>query len=257
MGARTHRDRAAVRAGCSSAGSCAAPTGRRSPTPTRSPITSFRRSRRWWRCRAPHSPSISLAASLGVPQSRRRAVIDVDYTRYSRRTCGRRPAFGQRTVSGLPEPGSSARDGGVEGRAVAECTATSDRSDVAADHPELGTMSPPSDDRPHEPGVPHADRARPPALMFGVPIADLTHGRDDRPDRASSWSTAAAIGRTHQISTVNVDFLVNALDDPAVVDDPAAGRCVHPRRHAGRVGARGSWACPSGSVSPAPTSCHC
>ena len=56
---------------------------------------------------------------------------------------------------------------------------------------------------------------RPPALLFGVPIDDVTM------DEA-----VAAIGdlvvdgrlhrRTHQIATVNVDFLVNALDDVAV-----------------------------------------
>jgi N-acetylglucosaminyldiphosphoundecaprenol N-acetyl-beta-D-mannosaminyltransferase len=54
---------------------------------------------------------------------------------------------------------------------------------------------------------------RPPALLFGVPIADL-----------SMTETIALIGelvtdgrsfdRTHQIATANVDFLVNALDDP-------------------------------------------
>jgi len=56
---------------------------------------------------------------------------------------------------------------------------------------------------------------RPPALLFGVPIADLTmsetltligelvaHGR--------------SFNRTHQIATTNVDFLVNALDAPEV-----------------------------------------
>ena len=56
---------------------------------------------------------------------------------------------------------------------------------------------------------------RPPALMFGVPIDDLTMDE-----------TVAAIGdlvadgrrhgRTHQIATVNVDFLVNALADDGV-----------------------------------------
>ncbi len=54
-----------------------------------------------------------------------------------------------------------------------------------------------------------------PALMFGVPIADLTMdeaidliGRlvDEGRDR----------GVSHQIATVNVDFLVNALHDPSI-----------------------------------------
>ncbi|MGZ4674890.1 MAG: WecB/TagA/CpsF family glycosyltransferase [Ilumatobacteraceae bacterium] len=56
---------------------------------------------------------------------------------------------------------------------------------------------------------------RPPALLFGVPIDDLT-----------MHETIVAVGdlvesgrrqdRTHQIATVNVDFLVNALADDAV-----------------------------------------
>jgi exopolysaccharide biosynthesis WecB/TagA/CpsF family protein len=56
---------------------------------------------------------------------------------------------------------------------------------------------------------------RPPALLFGVPIDDLT-----------MEETVAAVGdlvdggrrhgRTHQIATVNVDFLVNALADEDV-----------------------------------------
>jgi N-acetylglucosaminyldiphosphoundecaprenol N-acetyl-beta-D-mannosaminyltransferase len=56
---------------------------------------------------------------------------------------------------------------------------------------------------------------RPPALLFGVPIDDLTMDE-----------TVAAIGelvadgrrngRTHQVATVNVDFLVNALADDGV-----------------------------------------
>lgn len=56
---------------------------------------------------------------------------------------------------------------------------------------------------------------RPPALLFGVPIDDLTMDE-----------TIAAIGelvadgrrhgRTHQVATVNVDFLVNALADDGV-----------------------------------------
>lgn len=56
---------------------------------------------------------------------------------------------------------------------------------------------------------------RPPALMFGVPIADVT--------MPETISTIAALvddgrssGRTHQISTVNVDFLVNAINHPDV-----------------------------------------
>lgn len=61
----------------------------------------------------------------------------------------------------------------------------------------------------------HAYVPRPPALLFGVPIDDLTMDE-----------TVAVIGdlvadgrrsgRTHQIATVNVDFLVNALADDNV-----------------------------------------
>ncbi len=56
---------------------------------------------------------------------------------------------------------------------------------------------------------------RPPALLFGVPIDDLT--------MVETLDLIEALirdgrnsGRTHQIATVNVDFLVNALADPAV-----------------------------------------
>jgi N-acetylglucosaminyldiphosphoundecaprenol N-acetyl-beta-D-mannosaminyltransferase len=54
---------------------------------------------------------------------------------------------------------------------------------------------------------------RPPALLFGIPIADLTMGATialigDLVARGRSS------GRTHQIATTNVDFLVNALDEP-------------------------------------------
>jgi N-acetylglucosaminyldiphosphoundecaprenol N-acetyl-beta-D-mannosaminyltransferase len=53
---------------------------------------------------------------------------------------------------------------------------------------------------------------RPPALLFDVPVADLTMS-----ETLELIDELVAIGRrrgtTHQISTVNVDFLVNALDD--------------------------------------------
>jgi N-acetylglucosaminyldiphosphoundecaprenol N-acetyl-beta-D-mannosaminyltransferase len=55
--------------------------------------------------------------------------------------------------------------------------------------------------------------SRPPALLFGIPIADLTMDATialvgDLVERGRSS------GRTHQIATTNVDFLVNALDEP-------------------------------------------
>ena len=63
---------------------------------------------------------------------------------------------------------------------------------------------------PNRPLVP-----RPPALMFGVPISDLT--------MAETLTTIAELvhegrraGRVHQVSTVNVDFLVNGLHDREV-----------------------------------------
>ncbi len=56
---------------------------------------------------------------------------------------------------------------------------------------------------------------RPPALLFGVPVADLTMtetlellGRFVEDGRAT--------GRTHQVATVNLDFLVNAMTNPSV-----------------------------------------
>jgi N-acetylglucosaminyldiphosphoundecaprenol N-acetyl-beta-D-mannosaminyltransferase len=76
---------------------------------------------------------------------------------------------------------------------------------MAADDTKPGAVTVP--DRPIVP--------RPPALMFGVPIADLT--------MAETLTTVAELveegrrfGRTHQVSTVNVDFLVNGLKDPEV-----------------------------------------
>ena len=56
---------------------------------------------------------------------------------------------------------------------------------------------------------------RPPALLFGVPIDDLT-----MQEAVATVAELVADGRrhsrTHQIATVNVDFLVNALADEAV-----------------------------------------
>jgi exopolysaccharide biosynthesis WecB/TagA/CpsF family protein len=56
---------------------------------------------------------------------------------------------------------------------------------------------------------------RPPALLFGVPIDDLTMN-----ETVSAIGDLVAdgrrYGRTHQIATVNVDFLVNALADEGV-----------------------------------------
>jgi N-acetylglucosaminyldiphosphoundecaprenol N-acetyl-beta-D-mannosaminyltransferase len=56
---------------------------------------------------------------------------------------------------------------------------------------------------------------RPPALLFGVPIDDLT-----MPEAVATVAELVDDGRrqsrTHQIATVNVDFLVNALADETV-----------------------------------------
>lgn len=56
---------------------------------------------------------------------------------------------------------------------------------------------------------------RPPALVFGVAIADLT--MPETVEMIGALATEGrANGRTHQVCTVNVDFLVNALAEPAV-----------------------------------------
>ena len=56
---------------------------------------------------------------------------------------------------------------------------------------------------------------RPPAVIFGVPIADITMA--ETIDLIGELVADGRVNRrTHQISTVNVDFLVNAMDDPAV-----------------------------------------
>ena len=53
---------------------------------------------------------------------------------------------------------------------------------------------------------------RPPALIFGIPIDDLT--MDDTLDVVERLvRTGRAKTRTHQVATINVDFLVGALDD--------------------------------------------
>jgi N-acetylglucosaminyldiphosphoundecaprenol N-acetyl-beta-D-mannosaminyltransferase len=55
----------------------------------------------------------------------------------------------------------------------------------------------------------------PPALLFGVPIDRLS--MEEAVDAIGRLVEAGrATGRTHQVATVNVDFLVNAFDDPAI-----------------------------------------
>lgn len=56
---------------------------------------------------------------------------------------------------------------------------------------------------------------RPPALLFGVPIADVTMD-ETVAAIADLVAHGRATSRTHQVATVNVDFLVNALDHPDV-----------------------------------------
>jgi N-acetylglucosaminyldiphosphoundecaprenol N-acetyl-beta-D-mannosaminyltransferase len=58
---------------------------------------------------------------------------------------------------------------------------------------------------------------RPPALLFGIPIDDVT--MTETLDRIGELITAGrAAGRTHQVATVNVDFLVNSLANPELAD---------------------------------------
>lgn len=58
---------------------------------------------------------------------------------------------------------------------------------------------------------------RPPALVFGVPIDDLT--MSETVDRIGELiARGRAEGRTHQVATVNVDFLANALEQPVLLD---------------------------------------
>lgn len=55
--------------------------------------------------------------------------------------------------------------------------------------------------------------SRPPALVFGVPITNVT--MDEALDLIGELvDHGRRTGRTHQIATVNVDFLVNAIDEP-------------------------------------------
>ena len=53
---------------------------------------------------------------------------------------------------------------------------------------------------------------RPPALLFGVPIADLSMS-ETIAVIGELVDDGRSFGRVHQIATANVDFLVNALED--------------------------------------------
>lgn len=58
---------------------------------------------------------------------------------------------------------------------------------------------------------------RPPALLFGIPIADVT--MDETVDLIGDWiADGRSQGRSRQIATVNVDFVVNAHDDPSLAE---------------------------------------
>lgn len=58
---------------------------------------------------------------------------------------------------------------------------------------------------------------KPPCVMFGVPIDHATMA--DTLDRIDEFVTdGRKLGRTHQIATVNVDFLVNAITIPELRD---------------------------------------
>jgi exopolysaccharide biosynthesis WecB/TagA/CpsF family protein len=64
-------------------------------------------------------------------------------------------------------------------------------------------------------GAPRREPSRPPALVFGVPVADVTMDETirligDLVDEGRRTATSS------QVSTVNVDFLVNAMCDPDV-----------------------------------------
>lgn len=57
---------------------------------------------------------------------------------------------------------------------------------------------------------------RPPALVFGVPVDDLT--MSETVDRIGALvSHGRSTGRTHQVATVNVDFLANAFAQPELL----------------------------------------
>ncbi|MDJ0770837.1 MAG: WecB/TagA/CpsF family glycosyltransferase [Ilumatobacter sp.] len=67
-----------------------------------------------------------------------------------------------------------------------------------------------------DPG-PDVRPARPPALLFGIPIDDLT--MDETVELLGEFvRRGRADGRGHQLATVNVDFLVNALGDRSITE---------------------------------------
>jgi exopolysaccharide biosynthesis WecB/TagA/CpsF family protein len=65
----------------------------------------------------------------------------------------------------------------------------------------------------------HVERpvTRPPALIFGIPVADITLN-ETLTTIGDLVRDGRNHGRTHQVCTVNVDFLVNALGDRHVAD---------------------------------------
>jgi N-acetylglucosaminyldiphosphoundecaprenol N-acetyl-beta-D-mannosaminyltransferase len=58
-----------------------------------------------------------------------------------------------------------------------------------------------------------APAMKPPALLFGIPVDDVTM-QETLDLIVALVAHGRANGTTHQIATVNVDFLVNALGDP-------------------------------------------
>ena len=91
--------------------------------------------------------------------------------------------------------------------------------------------------------------------MFGIPVADLT-----MPETIEKIGelvvSGRATGRSHQIATVNVDFLVNALDDPDTTEIlQNATVCLADGMPV--VWERVCSTCRSGSESPEPISSHC
>ena len=120
-----------------------------------------------------------------------------------RRPRGRGPAFGRCATQRLPRLAARAEADRVEDQALVAGSDPAELGHLDKNYPKRGNHMTPG-------YVP-----RPPALLFGVPIDDLTMDE-----------TVAAIGelvadgrrhgRTHQVATVNVDFLVNALADDGV-----------------------------------------
>ena len=219
LGAWAPRPRPALRAAAGPAGRRrTAPAGRgrrRGPRPPRPAAVGARRGDRW-RGRRRHGGRPAPWHGLAVVglAARRRA-------RRPRRVRARaRPGAAGRVPLARPRSG----DGLVEGAPVAADARATGRGGVGP-HAAGGRRR----------GDRRDDRTTRTVVLLGTPIDDVT--LDEAVERiAEMVAVGRATGRAHQVATVNVDFVVNASHDAAVLEIMQRHRPGDPRRHGRRVG---------------------